>query len=205
MCISPAMNPYVGTPVFYWDSINNSGKGRTGNISEVAALVGQLDNGEDIKTSDGNFLTGQTYNIIGVVNKDRNDPTFVLLNSTQNISEECSGTCTLSAGDTSVANIPDEIPYIFSYISKPTSQQLNVYYYEVNNADATVELKSLTSGEVNTPGPTLTTPKTGYNLTDFSKKPLLALRIYETPLSTRELMNNLKVDKKRFGMDVNIP
>ena len=197
LCMTPFSNPYLGTPVFWWDSLNNTGTG--------------IETGRGIPlegTLSGNEVTPWTqltsYTIMGVVSAGEQNKSLFELNDDAVLYAACNGdNCTLSIKDkgtnlVSVSDLPNNREYGFVYMAESGTQTLTVYYSKIETKKSQ-KILSFTSesNSLDTSGPALSRPKF---LDDNNKPHLRAIRIYGGRLSVNQTNHNVQADKKRFGL-----
>ena len=203
-CMTPFTNPYQTTPIFWWDSLNNTGTGIDHRTAQWGTpLVGTL-NGGDVD----HWANINTYTIAGVVsiqaspeNSNATQDLFQL-NANTTLREECSAaTCTLSVHDdnngnlVSVGNLPNNREYAFIYTVSGGAQTLTVYYSVVNGG--TLSFTSASDSQ-NSAGPALSAPAFAGSPLNYPH--LRAVRIYNGGLTLRQINHDIKADKKRFGL-----
>ena len=186
-CMSAASNPYAGTPIFQWDTLNNTGTGHESGYQ--TPLIGSFQNESLGKI---NLTENGTYTITGVVITGSSGQIFSLSEG-KDIVENSEK---LTAGSVSV-DVPADRPYIFVYTGDPSGvssgnkQKLTVYYTKMEAGEPVwTATETATSTDA---APALSNPQLSDNL--------MALRIYQGELRERYLLKNNKADRKRFGLD----
>ncbi|MDY6407980.1 MAG: hypothetical protein SPL08_04715 [Pseudomonadota bacterium] len=196
LCITPFQNPYLGTPVFWWDIQNNTGTSHTNERG--SPLIGTL-SGNVIDS----WTTPTTYTISGTIapissttSAGSND--LFNLNNNTTLTESCdvtAKTCTFSVhrGSTDLVSltVPAKRGYAFHYTRTGTQQTLTVYY----TTTGTPPQFTQESNTISTNLPALSAPAFSEDTTR-----LTSLRIYNYTLPPREFRHNVKADQKRFGL-----
>jgi len=206
-CMTPFQNPYLGTPLFWWDSINNTGRGHTTNSTtgeptteRGIPLIGTLDN----NIIDG-WTSRNSYSLAGAVtpatNAGSGNKQILNLGNNVNLVENCADSrCTLAVRDNSttyinVQNIPQDRPYAFLYVATPNNQKLTVYYNAVESSKLVWRTQQNSN---NNAAPALSAPAFADTIGVYPY--LVGLRIYTRSPTAREIGQNVKADRKRYGL-----
>jgi len=215
-CMTPFQNPYRGSPVFHWDSVNNNGTEHQSGLG-ARPLIGTFSNGNEITPNGG--LPVAPYTLTGVVQQAYGIRTLVRLdNNNHFIEQTCNATdCTLSiTGGPAVEHIPLNKGYSFTYtVTSEPKQTLTVYYNQyanITDSDGNIVTEATDNGgtrnlvrkEIVTLSESSNTA--GYILnqteimTDAGTPFINDLRLYSGILTQQDARHNAETDLKRFGL-----
>lgn len=186
-CMTPVSDPYRGAPAFHWDILNNTG------IGSDEDTIGTALQGSFTETTKVNLTLENSYTIAGVITPGSGlTPSTDLLGNL--IKMVCDSTCTLTAGDVSIIDIPTTkgMSFIYRVKNSAPKQELKIYYSNAKGqfTEKIASAETLPASEAK--------PQLAWRKDERSR--IKALRIYTSSADEGDLMHNIKVDKKRFGL-----